>query len=317
MRLHRGIPLCPPYPNGCVLTIGNFDGVHLGHKTVIEKLAQKGKSLGLPVAIMVFEPQPLEFFVPESAPTRLSRIGEKAFRLGQLPVDDLFIVRFNRELADCPPEAFVYELLVNRLHVKHLVIGDDFRFGKDRAGDFSLLKDTGLKAGFSVEDTGSLLIECMRASSTLVRKQLADGNLNAAEKILGYAYGVCGRVIHGDKRGRILGYPTANIKLSRKQPPLSGVFAVTVSGLEEGELEGVANIGTRPTVDGESQAILETHLFDFDRDIYGCKVSVNFKKKIRQEFRFRSVDELKQQITNDVAQARAYFAASRQQHNGL
>ncbi len=317
MRLIKGIPHTPVFKNGCVLSIGNFDGVHLGHKAVIEKLAERGKQLGLPVVIMIFEPQPLEYFLGAKAPSRLTGLREKANQFAKLPVDDLVIVRFNKQFADYDAERFVEEMLVNRLNVKHLVIGDDFRFGKARQGDFAMLKAKGDVHGFRVQDTGSLQVDGLRVSSTLIRNALAVGDLEKAEAMLGYRYSICGRVIHGDKRGRTIGYPTANIRIARKNLPISGVFAVTMTGVNDMEIQGVANIGIRPTVDGSNKVILETYLFDFDQDIYGYKVTVHFKQKIRAERRFQTVDELKEQIVADVAEAKNIFATQTIEDNGL
>lgn len=317
MRLIRGIPPLPVFRSGCVLTIGNFDGVHLGHRAVIEKLAGRGKALGLPVVILIFEPQPLEYFLGGNAPPRLTRLREKVMQFAKLPVDDLVIVRFNKQLADYDAEQFIGEVLVNSLNVNHLVIGDDFRFGKNRQGDFALLKDKGRVHGFTVEDTGSLQVDGQRVSSTLIRNALVIGDLEKAEAMLGYRYSICGRVIHGDKRGRTIGYPTANIRMARKNIPVSGVFAVTMTGIDGAEIEGIANVGVRPTVDGSNKVVLETHLFGFDRDIYGHKVTVHFKQKIRAERRFQTVDELKEQIVEDVAEAKNIFAAQTIEDNGL
>ncbi len=317
MRLIKGIPRTPAYRNGCVLTIGNFDGVHLGHHAVIEKLARCGKALGLPVVILMFEPQPLEYFMGNDAPPRLTRLREKVARLAKLPVDDLVIVRFNKQLADYNAGQFVDEVLVNRLKVRHLVIGDDFRFGKGRQGDFSMLKEKGRIHGFAVEDTGSLQVDGLRVSSTLIRNALAVGDLEQAEAMLGYRYSICGRVVHGDKRGRTIGYPTANIRMSRKNIPVSGVFAITLTGIDDREIPGVANIGIRPTVDGSNKVVLEAHLFGFNQDIYGYQVTVHFKKKIRAERRFLTVDELKEQIVDDVAEAKNIFATPTIEDNGL
>jgi riboflavin kinase / FMN adenylyltransferase len=317
MRLIRGIPHLPVFKNGCALTIGNFDGVHIGHKAVIEKLADRGKTLGLPVVIMIFEPQPLEYFIVDKAPPRLTRLREKVIKFAKLPVDDLVIVRFNKRLAEYDADQFIDEVLVKSLNVKHLVIGDDFRFGKARQGDFAMLKEKGEVHDFSVEDTGSLQVDGQRVSSTLIRNALALGNLEKAGVMLGYPYSVCGRIVHGDKRGRTIGYPTANIRMARKNIPVSGVFAVTMTGIEGAEIEGIANVGVRPTVDGSDKVVLESHLFGFDRDIYGYQVTVHFKQKIRAERRFQTVDELKEQIANDVAEAKKIFAAQTIEDNGL
>ncbi len=309
MRLIRGIPHLPVFKNGCVLTIGNFDGVHVGHKAVIEKLAERGKMLGLPVVIMVFEPQPLEYFLGDKAPPRLSRLREKIIQLAKLPVDDLVIVRFNKQIADYDAGQFIDNILIQRLNVKHLVIGDDFRFGKDRGGDFALLRQKGETLGFQVEDTGSFHVTGQRVSSTLIRNALAAGELNKAAAMLGYPYSVCGRIVHGDKRGRTIGYPTANMQMVRKNSPISGVFAVTMTGIGDMEIQGVANVGVRPTVAGGNNVVLETFLFNFNQDIYGHYVGVHFKEKIRAEQRFQTVDELKEQIEEDVAAAKKIFAA--------
>jgi riboflavin kinase/FMN adenylyltransferase len=272
---------------------------------VIEKLAERGKTLGLPVAVMTFEPQPLEYFLGENAPSRLMRMREKVIRFAKLPVDDLLIVRFNQHFADYNAEQFIEDVLVKKLNVKHLVVGDDFHFGKARRGNFAMLKEKGKLLGFDVEDTGSYQVAGLRVSSTLIRDALGDGDLALAEKLLGCCYSVCGRVAHGDKRGRTIGYPTANIQMFRKNAPVNGVFAVTMTGIDGRELEGVANVGTRPTVDGGSKVILEAHLFDFDKEIYGRYVEVHFKQKIRDEMRFGSLDELKVQIVKDVTEAKA------------
>lgn len=308
MRLIRGLSHLEPLENGCVLTIGNFDGLHLGHRAVIEKLAARGKALGLPVIVMTFEPQPLEYFLGKNAPSRLMRLREKVIQFLTLPVDDLLILRFNQYIANCDAEQFISDILIKKLNVKHLVIGDDFHFGKARRGNFAMLKEKGRAFGFNVEDTGSYYVGGLRVSSTLIRDALGAGDLAEAEKLLGRCYSVCGRVAHGDKRGRVIGYPTANIRMFRKNTPVSGVYAVTMTGIDDREFEGVANVGTRPTVDGGSKVILETHLFDFDKEIYGHYVEVHFKRKIRDEMRFRSMDELKAQIVKDVADTKKIFA---------
>jgi riboflavin kinase / FMN adenylyltransferase len=308
MHLIRGLSHLEPFKNGCVLSIGNFDGLHLGHRAVIKKLAERGEVLGLPVVIMTFEPQPLEYFLGDNAPSRLMCLREKVLEFIKLPVDNLLMVRFNRYFANCDAEQFIDDILINKLNVKHLVIGDDFHFGKARRGNFAMLKEKGALYGFSVEDTGSFQVAGVRISSTLVRDALGAGDLIQAEKLLGHCYSVCGRVAHGEKRGRTIGYPTANIKMFRKNTPVNGVFAVTMTGIDGLELEGVANVGTRPTVDGGSKVVLETYLFDFDKEIYGRYVEVRFKQKIRDEIRFQSLEQLKAQIEKDVAEAKNIFA---------
>jgi riboflavin kinase/FMN adenylyltransferase len=308
MRLIRGLAHLEPFTNGCVLSIGNFDGLHLGHRTVIQKLAKRGVAMGLPVVIMIFEPQPLEYFLKDNEPSRLMRLREKVIGFSQLPVDHLLMVRFNKQFANVDAEQFIEELLVGKLNAKHLVIGDDFHFGKARRGNFALLKEKAKVFGFTVEDTGSYQAGGLRVSSTLIRDALNAGDLLQVERLLGHCYSVCGRVAHGDKRGRTLGYPTANIKMFRKNTPVNGVFAVTMTGIDGLVFQGVANVGTRPTVDGSSKVILETHLFDFDKEIYGRYVEVQFRHKIRDELRFQSVEQLQAQIARDVAEARLFFA---------
>ncbi|BCG64624.1 MAG: riboflavin kinase/FMN adenylyltransferase [Methyloprofundus sp.] len=304
MKLIRGINQLPAFDKGCVLTIGNFDGVHVGHNVVINKLSEKGKLLGLPVVIMIFEPQPLEFFLKDNAPSRLTRLREKILQIKCLPVQHLLVTRFNQQFADLDPEYFIQEILLERLNVKYLVVGDDFHFGKARRGNFSLLQAAGERYGFKVTDTASYSVKGSRVSSTLVRDALSSGDLAKAESMLGRPYSVCGKVVHGEKLGRKIGFPTANIQMLRKNTPIQGVFAVTMTGLGDKPVYGVANVGTKPTVNGGAKVLLETHLFDFNQDIYGQYVEVHFKHKIRSEMRFQSVDDLKQQIQLDTAQAK-------------
>ncbi len=308
MRLIRGTRHLKPLPDGCVLSIGNFDGVHLGHQAVIEKLAEQGGRLGLPVLLTVFEPQPLEFFLQDNAPSRLTRLREKIIQLAKLPVDGVLIMRFDQQFADCDPERFIQEVLVDVLRIRYLVVGDDFHFGKARRGNFALLEEQGQRFGFHVEDTLSYQVAGHRVSSTLIRDALGAGDLAQAEQLLGRPYSVCGRVVHGEKRGRQLGFPTANIQMQRKNTPIEGVFAVTMTGIDERVFAGVANVGVRPTLGNASRVLLETHLFDFDKEIYDHYVEVHFREKIRSEQQFRSVDELKAQIAQDVARARTILA---------
>ena len=308
MRLIRGLNHLEPLRDGCILTIGNFDGLHVGHRLVIERLAEHGRRLCLPTVAMVFEPQPLEYFLGDHAPSRLTRLREKAIQFAKLPVDELLVLPFKSSLADCDAEQFIREVLVERLHVKHLVIGDDFHFGKARRGNFALLQHKGKEWGFEVENTHSFELDGMRVSSTLIRDALQEGRLDQARLMLGRDYSVCGRVAHGDKRGRELGFPTANVRMFRKNAPVAGVFAVTMTGLDDKEYQGVANVGTRPTVEGGPKMVLETHLFNFNADIYGRYVEVHFKEKIRDEKRFPSLAELQNQIREDVLTSKRFFA---------
>lgn len=307
MRLLRGFSNLPTFSNGSVLTIGNFDGVHLGHRAVIEMLATRGREFNLPTVIMLFEPQPLEYLLADNAPSRLMRLREKILALRELPIDNVMIVRFDRTLANYEPEEFITHILVQKLNIKHLVIGDDFHFGKARRGNFNLLKQHGEKQGFTVEKSMSYRLEDMRVSSTRIRDALNADDLQQAKQFLGDDYSICGRVSQGHKLGRTLGFPTANIEMLRQNAPIRGVFAVTMTGIDNQILQGVANVGIRPTVTGVDEVILEVHLFDFNQDIYGHYVSVQFKQKLRHEIRFSSLEQLQTQIKLDVETAKAFF----------
>lgn len=307
MRVIRGLANLTRIATGCVATIGNFDGVHLGHRAVIKKLSEKGKMLNLPVVVVLFEPQPLEYFRGDGAPSRLTRLREKVQQLSELPIDSVLILRFDRALALQAPEQFIESVLVNKLSIKYLVLGDDFRFGKDRRGDFGMLREVSSQYGFAVENTRSVNVNGSRVSSTMIRQHLLEGNLAAADAMLGRPYSICGRVVHGEKRGRKLGFPTANVRLLRKNTPIQGVFAVTMTGVYGEQQTGVANVGSRPTIDRKESIIVETHLFDFDGDLYGKTVEIHFHKKIRNEIKFATIDELRAQIQRDVQAAREFL----------
>ncbi|WP_339775870.1 bifunctional riboflavin kinase/FAD synthetase [uncultured Methylophaga sp.] len=309
-KIIRGLYNLPDPAQGCVATIGNFDGVHLGHQAVLTQLAMKADMLNLPAVVITFEPQPFEYFVPEKAPARLSRFREKVEALRAYSIQKLCVLRFNRQLAEMQAETFIQKLLVEGLNVRYLVVGDDFRFGKDRQGDFALLQQVGKQHGFQVVNMHTFAIEDMRVSSTRIREALQDGDLAVAEKLLGRPYRMSGRVAHGDKRGRKMGYPTANIHLHRAKVPLNGVYAVQLYGIDEEPVNGVANIGVRPTISGSDKALLEVHLFDFKRDIYGEHVQVYFLKKLREEQKFASLEQLIEQIHIDSAQAKGFFQTS-------
>lgn len=308
MEIIRGLYNLRPRHGGCVATIGNFDGVHLGHQAVLGQLAERAGELGLPTAVVTFEPQPREFFTHGDTPPRLTRFREKMQALRRFSVDRVVCLRFNATLAAMPAAEFIERLLVQGLAVRYLVVGDDFRFGAARAGDFAMLRAAGDAHGFHVTSMHSFNIDGARVSSTRIRTALAVGDLEEAEKLLGRLYRMCGRVAHGDERGRQLGFPTANIHLHRKSSPLRGVYAVEVFGLERAPLAGVANVGTRPTVGGV-RSQLEVHLLDFDGDLYGRYLHVDFLHKLRDERRFESLDALRAQIRQDVVVARAFNAA--------
>jgi len=308
-RIIRGLHNLSSQPEGCVATIGNFDGIHLGHQAVLSQLAMKGDTLGLPAIVITFEPQPNEFFAPDKAPARLCRFREKVEALRSYSIQQLCVLRFNKKLASMSAQTFIEQLLVQGLNVRYLVVGDDFKFGKDRQGDFALLQQAGKQYGFQVVNMHTFAIEQKRVSSTRIRKALAAGDLILAEKLLGRPFRMSGRVAHGDKRGRTMGFPTANIHLHRHKVPLSGVYAVQLFGIEGEPIQGVANVGVRPTV-GSEKALLEVHLFDFNQDIYGEHVQVHFLHKLRDEAKFEGLDALIKQIHLDCQEAKDYFASS-------
>lgn len=305
MQLIRGIHNITPQVRGCVLTIGNFDGVHLGHQEVLNGLKNKAKSLCLPSTVMTFEPQPQELFNGDKAPARLSRLREKLSLLGDYDIERLLCVRFDAKFSAMTAQDFIEQLLVKKLGVKFLVVGDDFRFGHKRIGDFEMLKRAGQEYGFEVISTQSLKVSKARVSSTLIRAQLAEGNIENATQMLGHPFVISGRVRHGQKLGRTIGFPTANIALDRKVSPVQGVFAVEVK-LNGKTYQGVANIGQRPTVNG-TRIQLEIHLFEFQGDIYGQCLDTHVLHKIRSEIKFDSFELLKEQIKRDVIQAKVFF----------
>ncbi len=308
MELIRGHYSLKPSHRGCVATIGKFDGVHLGHQAVLGQVAEKAAELDLPAVVITFEPQPEEFFAPERAPARLTRLREKLKALSRFAVDRVLCLRFTQALAAMSAEDFVRRILVEGLGVRYLVVGDDFRFGRGRTGDFALLESSGREFGFPVARMHTVHLGQARVSSTRVRDALAAGDMDLAQTLLGRPYRISGRVVAGDRRGRTIGFPTANIRLHHKAVPLRGVYAVEVYGLDREPLEGAANIGTRPTVDG-SRALLEVHLLNFSADIYRRYLHVDFVHKLRDERRFESLEELTRQIRCDADQAQAFFAA--------
>ena len=306
MQLVRGLHNLRHAHRGCAATIGSFDGVHLGHQAVLGQLAERAAEMHLPATLVTFEPHPREFFQPESAPPRLTRFREKIEALRRCGIDRVVCLRFDNHLANLTPEDFIRVILLEGVGVNYLVVGDDFHFGKGRGGNFATLQRAGAEHGFPVVNMHTFNIGDSRVSSTRIREALLQGDFSTAEALLGRSYRMSGRVAHGDKRGRTIGFPTANIHLHRTVAPVAGVFAVEMFGLPGEPVSGVANIGMRPTVDG-TRSLLEVHLFDFDRDIYGRHVQVSFLKKLRAERRFGSFAALQQQIMQDAEQARAYF----------
>ncbi len=308
MELIRGLQNLKPRHRGCVATIGNFDGVHLGHQAVLRQLGDHRQALGLPATVITFEPQPLEYFGVLDLPPRLTTCREKFALLSEYGVDRVLCLRFGRALAEMSATAFIRTVLADGLEVKHLVVGDDFRFGRGRVGDFTALQVAGRQFGFHVERTETLDVDGERVSSTNIRAALRDGDLEHAARLLGRPYEIVGKVAHGEKRGRNWGFPTANIHLNRRKAALTGVYTVEVRGIGTEPIAGVANLGNRPTVGGV-RTLLEVHLLDFDRDIYGRWVSVRFLTKLREERKFENFGALKVQIERDVLRARDYFKA--------
>jgi riboflavin kinase/FMN adenylyltransferase len=307
--LIRGLHNLRAQHRGCVATIGSFDGVHRGHRAIIDQLLVQARALGLPSVVMVFEPQPYEFFSGEKAPARLMRLRDKIRVLSACGVDRVLCLQFNQRLRQLSADDFIRQVLVDGLGVKSLVVGDDFRFGCDRAGDFRLLQQAGEQYGFSVSDTCTVQDGGERISSTRIRLALEAEQFSEAARLLGYPYTMRGRVVYGQQLGRTIGVPTANVRLRRYRSPLNGVFAVRLHLVgENGWLPGVANVGVRPTVGGETKPILEVHLLDVDRQLYGCEVEVRFEKKLREEQKFPSLDALKAQIYKDIESSRQFFS---------
>lgn len=304
----------------CALTIGNFDGMHVGHRAVMATLRRNAHERGLPLCVLTFEPHPREYFAalaaaagrPDaSAPSRISTLRDKVAALAECGVDRVCIARFDASLASLAPERFVDEILVRDLCTRYLLIGDDFRFGARRAGDFALLRRMAPAAGFELERLETVERGGARVSSSAVRAALAASDFARAAALLGRPYSICGRVLHGRKLGRTLGFPTLNVRIPFERPAVAGVFVVRAHGLRDTPVEGVASLGTRPAVERDGRLLLEVHLFDFNEPAYGRLVSVEFVAKLRDERDFGSLDELRAQIDRDVRDARAHFAAAR------
>ncbi len=306
MKLIRGLHnLTQPLPPSAV-TIGNFDGVHRGHQLVISQLKRVAAEAALPTVVIIFEPQPIEYFAPDKAPKRLSRLRDKIAYLKAQHIDYLLCLHFNHELAEQSAEDFVQKILCTSLNTRHLVVGDDFHFGRNRQGNFAFLQQNSERFGFTVDETETLMFDDARVSSTRIRQRIEAGDFETAAELLGRPYSLSGRVAHGQKLGRKLGYPTINIKMGDKTLIVKGIFAVRVKGIDNHPLEGVASIGTRPTVAGVD-TILEVYILDFDRDVYGYSVEVEFLHKIRDEQKFDSLEELSEHIGRDTENAIAYF----------
>ncbi len=294
---------CRSDDRGCVLTVGNYDGVHLGHQHLIRILIRRAEQSRCAATVLVFEPSPKEFIDPAGAPSRLMRWREKCLALAAHGVDRLVTLRFDDAMRETSPQRFVDELLVVGLGARHIVVGDDFCYGARAEGTIHTLRAAGESRGFGVEQVPPVLVDGVRASSTVVRERLKNGDCAGAARLLGRRYRMIGRVSYGEERGRTLGFPTANLRLMRRRSPLSGILAVRVHGIEAEALCGIASLGTRPTVNG-GQPLLEVHVFDFDGDLYGRAIEVEFIAKLRNEPKFNSLDSMKR----DAAQVRVLFS---------
>jgi riboflavin kinase / FMN adenylyltransferase len=308
MELIRGLHNLRPRHHGCVATIGAFDGVHLGHQAVIRHLLEKSRKLALPSLIIVFEPLPREFFAPLQAPARIMSFREKCRALETLGVERLLRIHFNEKFRGMSAQRFVDKIFVTGLGVRYVVLGDDFRFGADRQGDIEFIRAQGLRYGYATGSTSTFAVQGERVSSTRIREALENADFAAAEALLGRPYSISGRVIFGRQLGRAIGTPTANLELRRLRAPLSGVYVVEVSGGGLEQARGVANVGVRPTVDDSIKANLEVHLLDREIDLYGRHIEVTFRHKLREEMKFGSVAELRENIERDIEKTRIWFS---------
>lgn len=292
---------------GSVVSVGSFDGVHRGHQAVLRAVVNRAEQFGLTAVAMTFEPQPREFFAEERAPARLMRLREKIEALVALGLDRIVCLQFNRALRGLSADEFIVRVLVDGLRVKHLIVGDDFRFGCDRSGDLGMLCDYGKRYNFTVQDTQTLETQGERISSTLVRKTIEQGDFQRVAELIGRPFSIKGRVVHGQQLGRKLGFPTANVQLHRYRAPLSGVFAVYVT-VANRTFVGAANVGVRPTIGEGLKPLLEVHLLDFSGDLYGQFVSVEFVRKIRDEKKFNDLEDLACRIRKDIQEITRWFA---------
>jgi riboflavin kinase/FMN adenylyltransferase len=295
----------------CALTIGNFDGVHRGHRALLKQLVEGAKDRKLVSCVMTFEPHPKEFFLPEEAPPRILNLRDKLAALSELGIDRVVVEHFNSAFARLTPEQFVSEIIVKRLNAKWILIGDDFCYGAKRAGNFETLQAAGEQYGFQVSSIQTILEDGERISSSALRTALADGDMNQVEKLLGRPYGISGHVIHGQKLGRQLGFPTLNLAvanhLHHRKPATTGIFTAQVLGLSDKPLPAVASLGVRPTVEDQGRVLLETHIFDYQQDVCGKIITVELLEKIRDEAKYDDLDTLTKAIAADAKHARNYF----------
>ena len=311
MQVFRSLPHAESR-RPCALTIGNFDGVHQGHRTLLAHLTQAAQRLHLEAAVMTFEPHPREFFAQLSgdesrAPTRIANLRDKLQSLSEAGIDRVFVEHFNARFAALSPASFIQDILVDGLQVKWLIVGDDFRFGAKRAGDFSLLVEAGKQFGFEVSSLASVQHENQRISSSAIRTALQNSDFEQARDLLGHPYSISGRVLHGQKLGRTLGFPTLNLRIAHKRPALSGIFVVQVHGLGPSPLPAVASLGVRPTVEDNGRVLLEVHLFDYNAQCYGKLIRVEFLHKLRDEEKYDDLTKLTDAIAADAKAARDFF----------
>ena len=305
MQVFRGVPFHQSGP--CALTIGNFDGLHRGHRAMLDRLVAEARRANLPPAVLTFEPHPRELFTPDAAPARLSSLREKLELLRDAGIARVYLAHFNRGFASLSAEAFAGEIVARQIGARYVLVGDDFRFGKGRAGDNSLLATYGQQFGYLAEAMPEIAVDGRRASSTAVREALGSGNLALAEQLLGRPYRIGGRVVHGAKLGRQIGFPTANIQVKHNRPPLTGIFVTEVHGAADRPLLGAASLGKRPTVDDSGRIALEVYLPDFSGNLYGRHLQVDFLHKLRDEAKYDGLDPLIAQIKLDVENARAFY----------
>jgi riboflavin kinase/FMN adenylyltransferase len=308
MQIHRGVPT-PSERVPCALTIGNFDGVHRGHQALLQQVVAAAKARSITSAVMTFEPHPREFFAPQAAPARVANLRDKITALRACGIERVFVMHFNRSLASMSAEAFIDDVLVRGCDTRWLAVGDDFRFGSRRAGDVALLRARADRGGYEVAQLATVTEGAERVSSSSVRAALLEGDLQQAQRLLGRPYSISGRVLHGAKLGRTIGFPTLNLRIAHKRPAVHGVFAVRVFGIDDRAWPGVASVGLRPTISQSGRWLLEVHLFDFAESIYGRLVRVEFVQRLRDEEKFGTLDQLTEAIRNDAAQARALFGS--------
>lgn len=306
MQVFRGInhPFIAPT---CVLTIGNFDGVHKGHQAMLTSLAKEAKRRKVAATVLTFEPHPLEYLVPEKAPARISKLRDKLLEFERCGIDQVIVLRFNEELAKLTAHDFVEQVIVNGMHAQFVLVGDDFGFGSHRSGDYAYLKQVSLGYGFDAQQMASFEVDRQRVSSTLVRQTLFDGDMRKVHSLLGREYAISGHVVHGRKLGRELGFRTLNVRFDHKKCAASGIFVGRVSGIEDKPIPGVVSVGVRPTVDHSQEVLVETHLFDWSGNAYGKVICVELLHKLRDEVKFPCLEALKKGIAQDCEEAKKYW----------